>query len=1143
MDVQRYLKNLEIIYANEAILQGPTQWCYKCCGYGHIYWIWPNEHAVPYEEWAKINEEASRAEVLFEETICEEEKKSFNDQLVIVEDVSDFQVKDENDVFIEEPDSEVVVEETTPDVIYSKELNNTEYYRPIGEEESYFIFEGYVKQVLNFLQSLVRFPTILGSWYEPPYSRDYTLFAEEQIEANKVAIRERAKLLESVRKEKEFERRLCEGSDMMQKMLDDFQRERLEAEAKADKLVNDLCKAVELKRSLPSQDQMREINVQKEALEPKTNPEPINHQVPVLEDSPSPAPSQKPESITTLARATVVRLPECPPSQVSTSIVVHEVEPTEGPDSEPPMLTQEKKEEVLPMAINDHLLNCVEDTPLEESVLEEIEPTTYPQDSNVQESEEESIDEKIPSTEEPITSIDNHAPSEDLDQTFFDSLLDGCDFVCPKDSWSQKSWDELLVSDTEDSSMGESTVVIIKPQMDGQPVEDKEKINLAMKANDVDQLRRLLPPPTYLESPPFILLPPSCRDESRILDLDRATNQTRTEAEASKSKRRSPGVQIGTLELLRPTRPNKGDYETLELKINLKPLNHQTLVLEYSPRLTLSQKPESITTLASATVVMLPEPMPSQVPTNLVVHEVEPTKEPDSEPPMLIQEKVHTTNPQDSNVHDSKEEPIDEEKSCIERPTPSMITCANDYSTDDSDQTFFDSLLDGYDYVCPKDGWNLKSWDELLVSDDEDFSLGESTDIIIPPQIDSQPIEDKEKFNIAIKMDVAWMIPHGNRRTLQNMEELPLHSEEAKKKFLTWGNTKMLQPPMVLDLAYLDELGHWQDIDELLYDPKWRILLFLHAPASLEATIKYLCSLRFLNDGEEVKSAAEVTATTKVTFTLMGRLLNLTVADLGWLIGLYTLDETWSLAFANLRDQLDPEFDVKKFWQAHGHGRFHNGASLARNWARPSWRILHHALAHSYFGRSQEPDVFVLCGPMVTLLARGLRMSVPNVLPEAASMFRPPTGYLAMIAYNKEDKEARPRQKHTIPMTLRELSQAMFAFQDSVDSRLRSMETLLLTQQWQVEKILDYIQEQGAKKTEHEASRVLSKANVRDTTKPKQTRAQGVQLGRLAKLDALARLQTKEDTWQNLIGRSSSSVPIWTPELGRFDLDASASVL
>ncbi|VFQ96799.1 unnamed protein product [Cuscuta campestris] len=406
------------------------------------------------------------------------------------------------------------------------------YYEPHGDQDDYDQFgpmcddqsDPLVEEIIRLEQKIFYFDEVLfaeGSWYEPPYSRDYTPFAEEQIEANKVAIRERAKLLESVRKEKEFERRLCKGSEMMQKMLDDFQRERLEAEAKADKLVNDLCKAVELKHSLQSQDQMREVNAQNEALEPKTNPKPFNHQVPVLEDSPSFSPSQKPESITTLARATVVMLPECPPSQVSTSIVVQEVEPTEGPDSEPPSLIQEKKEEeVLPMAINDHLLNCVEDTP---------EPITCPQDTNVQKSEQESTGEEILCIEKPTPSIETcvrNASSEDSDQTFFDSLLDGCDDVCLKDGWSLRSWDELLMSDTEDSSMGESMVVIIKPQMDSQPIEDKEEINFAIKANDVDLLRSLPPPPTHTKSPPYFLLPPSRRDESRILDLDRATIQT-----------------------------------------------------------------------------------------------------------------------------------------------------------------------------------------------------------------------------------------------------------------------------------------------------------------------------------------------------------------------------------------------------------------------------------------------------------------------------------------------------------------------------------------------------------------------------------------------------------------------------------------
>ncbi|VFQ90814.1 unnamed protein product [Cuscuta campestris] len=273
--------------------------------------------------------------------------------------------------------------------VYSpyQDSDGDNYYEPHGDQDDYDHSgpmcddqsDPLVEEIIRLEQKIFYFDEVLfaeGSWYKPPYCQDYTLVAEEQIEANKVAIRERAKLLESVWKEKEFKRKLCEGSELMHKMLDDFQRERLEAKAKDDELVNDLCKAVELKRSLQSQDQMKETNVQKEALEPKTNPETSNHLAPFLEDSSRLTLSQKAESITTLVRATLVMLPESLHSQVPTSIVVHKVEPAEGTDLEPPMLTQEeKRKEVLPMAINNHILNCVENTPLEEPVLEEIEPT------------------------------------------------------------------------------------------------------------------------------------------------------------------------------------------------------------------------------------------------------------------------------------------------------------------------------------------------------------------------------------------------------------------------------------------------------------------------------------------------------------------------------------------------------------------------------------------------------------------------------------------------------------------------------------------------------------------------------------------------------------------------------------------------
>ncbi|VFQ77073.1 unnamed protein product [Cuscuta campestris] len=204
-------------------------------------------------------------------------------------------------------------------------------------------------------------------------------------------------------------------------------------------------------------DQWRTLSHHQESQEVETNFEPI------LKDSPKPTPSQKPKCgiiLQMLAGATVVMIPKYSPSHI-----VHEVEPAEGPDSEPPIQSPIEKERggVIPMTINFPLLNCVKDTPLEGPVLEEIEPLTYPK-----EFEEESIDEKLLSIEGPILCIEtfaNDASSEELDQTFFDSLLDEYDYVCPKDSSNQISCDELLLSDTEDSFMGVSTVVIIRTEL------------------------------------------------------------------------------------------------------------------------------------------------------------------------------------------------------------------------------------------------------------------------------------------------------------------------------------------------------------------------------------------------------------------------------------------------------------------------------------------------------------------------------------------------------------------------------------------------------------------------------------------------------------------------------------------------------
>ncbi|VFQ62788.1 unnamed protein product [Cuscuta campestris] len=151
MDIQRYFKNLEIIYANEAILQGPIKRCYMCCGYGHHYWRCTNKEAIPYEEHVRI-------------IAAYENQQDGN-----YEDVFDNHVKDEDDVFVEEPASnaqkeshyndsflihddfvdEVVIEKATLEVIYSTEVISIEYYPLFNEGKSYLLSEVCLKQVFT----------------------------------------------------------------------------------------------------------------------------------------------------------------------------------------------------------------------------------------------------------------------------------------------------------------------------------------------------------------------------------------------------------------------------------------------------------------------------------------------------------------------------------------------------------------------------------------------------------------------------------------------------------------------------------------------------------------------------------------------------------------------------------------------------------------------------------------------------------------------------------------------------------------------------------------------------------------------------------------------------------------------------------
>ncbi|VFQ90291.1 unnamed protein product [Cuscuta campestris] len=224
------------------------------------------------------------------------------------------------------------------------------------------------------------------------------------------------------------------------------------------------------KKAMEQQEEMEEIVVLEEDEESETESETESNNVSILEYPQTPSPLYIENKITLaemIARGTVVMLPESPKSQI-----VQEVKPTEGPVSEPPSpAAPETLEEPV-------LLTCVEDTSPEEPVLEKSEPTTDPLDSDTDESDK-SIDEKLPCDAESIPSIE--------------TITEGS---------------------------GEVHAVIIYPPTESQPIGDLESQILALKANDVDTPRRLPPPPIQNESPPFFLLPPSRKNESKIMDFD-----------------------------------------------------------------------------------------------------------------------------------------------------------------------------------------------------------------------------------------------------------------------------------------------------------------------------------------------------------------------------------------------------------------------------------------------------------------------------------------------------------------------------------------------------------------------------------------------------------------------------------------------
>ncbi|VFQ65130.1 unnamed protein product [Cuscuta campestris] len=189
--------------------------------------------------------------------------------------------------------------------------------------------------------------------------------------------------------------------------------------------------------------------------------------------------------------------------------------------------------------------------------------------------------------------------------------------------------------------------------------------------------------------------------------------------------------------------------------------------------------------------------------------------------------------------------------------------------------------------------------------------------------------------------------------TLPAAFEMHLPSGEPHKRFRTWGRKRTLLGPLSLDQVTLEEWSHWEEIDGLLADSRWRYLLTFAEQSSLELTIEFLCTYQCLHGGRPIKDAADVRPDSTLKFSLSGRAFTLSIAEFGRHLGIYTEEEARSLVFAALPYSLPSEFSLEQFWRQHSLSTtpFNKNTAHTCQWRSSAWRILSFVLSHGLFGR------------------------------------------------------------------------------------------------------------------------------------------------------------------------------------------------
>ncbi|VFQ93310.1 unnamed protein product [Cuscuta campestris] len=211
-------------------------------------------------------------------------------------------------------------------------------------------------------------------------------------------------------------------------------------------------------------------------------------------------------------------------------------------------------------------------------------------------------------------------------------------------------------------------------------------------------------------------------------------------------------------------------------------------------------------------------------------------------------------------------------------------------------------------------------------------------------------------------------MPHRPAYPTATRADVHLVGSGPIQRFEMWGRHRSLTESVYLSSIVLTEYGYAEEMEQLLQGTRWHRLFTMRAESSLPLTIEFLCSLELEpSTGSRSMNFQSIDSRTTLTFTLLGRGFQLTVADLATHLGLYSWEETSAPEFGTAPYLLPTDIDPADFWAEHS-----SDPDRFEGMGRAS--------------QSMGNRMHIVCGFVVTILFRSLEGSAP--IPRAQMMMR-----------------------------------------------------------------------------------------------------------------------------------------------------------